>query len=360
MDLDHIIDEFGKNAVAAKTRIEKLGRLVEYSVRDLGYQVLGIVVYAYLMFVLALLIAPILLRAPDQLLVDIGSIPYLIAAFSFLCHQMPERSFMIFGIPFPVCARCIGIYLGSFTGIVAAIFSERARRRLESLKLFLLAFIPIGFDGLGQAALGFPESPNLLRFTTGIIFGLIVSAYVVIKVGNRFPLFSEKVSGRTGVLISIIGALAYYSFVLHAISSSGGIGYVGAMEAVDISSNVQVGEGTPIVYYITPRGPLSVRADRFAGVYDDYVIQDLLNMSWADDEYENKFGVGNTINGKPLTERHLMGIWVVGFHLDSRFRKCEKYAYTCKPGTYVYVDAYTREILEVVKHDYIDEKNMFN
>ena len=31
---------------------------------------------------------------------------------SFICHQIPERSFHLAGFQLPVCARCLGIYIG--------------------------------------------------------------------------------------------------------------------------------------------------------------------------------------------------------------------------------------------------------
>ena len=37
----------------------------------------------------------------------------LYAAGSLICHQRPERSFHLFGVQLPVCARCAGIYLGA-------------------------------------------------------------------------------------------------------------------------------------------------------------------------------------------------------------------------------------------------------
>lgn len=34
------------------------------------------------------------------------------------CHQKPERSFFIKGYQFPVCARCLGVWLGYTAGLI--------------------------------------------------------------------------------------------------------------------------------------------------------------------------------------------------------------------------------------------------
>lgn len=53
-----------------------------------------------------------------------GVVAYGFAAFvyavgSAVCHQLPARSFALWGAQMPVCARCTGIYLGAaFAGIV--------------------------------------------------------------------------------------------------------------------------------------------------------------------------------------------------------------------------------------------------
>src|SRR5262249_55221495 len=39
---------------------------------------------------------------------------------SLLCHQRPERSFVLFGAQLPVCARCAGIYAGAAFTMMAA------------------------------------------------------------------------------------------------------------------------------------------------------------------------------------------------------------------------------------------------
>src|SRR3989442_2697765 len=40
---------------------------------------------------------------------------------SLICHQRPERSFDLFAAQMPVCARCIGLYVGAATGAVMTI-----------------------------------------------------------------------------------------------------------------------------------------------------------------------------------------------------------------------------------------------
>jgi hypothetical protein len=42
------------------------------------------------------------------------------SAGSFICHQLPERSFHLWSAQMPVCARCTGIYLGAAVAAVIA------------------------------------------------------------------------------------------------------------------------------------------------------------------------------------------------------------------------------------------------
>jgi uncharacterized membrane protein len=60
---------------------------------------------------LALLVATPLLPTP------IAALTYAVG--SFICHQLPERSFHLSGFQLPVCARCLGIYAGLAIGVVS-------------------------------------------------------------------------------------------------------------------------------------------------------------------------------------------------------------------------------------------------
>jgi uncharacterized membrane protein len=53
----------------------------------------------------------------------------LYALGSRICHQRPERSFHLFAVQLPVCARCAGIYGGAAVGLLLTL-SASIRERL--------------------------------------------------------------------------------------------------------------------------------------------------------------------------------------------------------------------------------------
>jgi uncharacterized membrane protein len=101
------------------------------------------------------------------------------AAFSHLCHQIPERSFLIGGYQFAVCARCTGLYAG-FSVATCGYPLLRSLRRIDAppRKWLFIAAAPLAVDfALGY--LGIWENTHLSRFLTGTLLGAAAVFYVM-------------------------------------------------------------------------------------------------------------------------------------------------------------------------------------
>ena len=122
--------------------------------------------------VIAALAAPLLFSASLPTAAFFTCLP-----FSFICHQMPERSFTLLQHPLAVCHRCSGIYLGFFLGtLLAPLFfrmpppARRACVLAATALLTLDALLP--FTGLWN---GFWQC----RFLTGLAFGCAAAPFAV-------------------------------------------------------------------------------------------------------------------------------------------------------------------------------------
>ena len=101
----------------------------------------------------------------------------LMAAFSPLCHQLPERTVHVAGIPFAACSRCVGIYVGLFGGLAVYPFlrSRSLLRMLVNRHAAAVLLIALAVPGLDWAAgvLRVWESGHVVRMITGAVFGLM-------------------------------------------------------------------------------------------------------------------------------------------------------------------------------------------
>ena len=111
-----------------------------------------------------------------------------IIRFFFLqvCHQLPERSFFLWGEPLAVCSRCAGFYFGFFIGcLLFPSFLNEKEGSLLSPRYLIFAAIPPLVEFISSHA-GFWDSTNLIRGLTGFILGFTISAYVLVGLINVF------------------------------------------------------------------------------------------------------------------------------------------------------------------------------
>jgi len=99
--------------------------------------------------------------------------------FSFLCHQIPERSLHIEGEQFAVCSRCFGVYFGLFFGFALYPLWRNISETEPLPKVWLfLSLIPVSVDW-SLTFFGIWENTHLSRFLTGMIVGVACSTFIV-------------------------------------------------------------------------------------------------------------------------------------------------------------------------------------
>jgi len=99
--------------------------------------------------------------------------------FSYICHQISNRSFHIEGEEFAVCSRCFGVYFGLLMGFLIYPLWRKIDE-IEPVPRFwlFLSMIPIGVDwSLG--VFGIWENTYLSRFVTGLILGVACATFLV-------------------------------------------------------------------------------------------------------------------------------------------------------------------------------------
>lgn len=80
------------------------------------------------------------------------------------CHQRADRSFLIHGKQFPVCARCSGVFLGQLISLFTFRFYRLPLTTLISFCFIMLLDWLIQFWGIR-------ESRNWRRLLTGTLCG---------------------------------------------------------------------------------------------------------------------------------------------------------------------------------------------
>ncbi len=106
--------------------------------------------------------------------------------FAPVCHQIPDRSICFWGHPLAVCARCLGIYTGFLAGMgIYALRRGFTVITMPKVFTFILVTSPLVLDGLGNL-FHLWNSPNWIRFSTGVLWGLILPFYFIAGVADFF------------------------------------------------------------------------------------------------------------------------------------------------------------------------------
>jgi uncharacterized membrane protein len=127
-----------------------------------------------------------LVIAAPALPVPIAGVMYL--AGSLICHQLPERSFHLFGAQLPVCARCLGIYAGVAIGLSAHAVGfqivKTGAASIRRLRVALLAGVAPTVVTVALEWMALWEPSNAVRACAGLALGVPI-AFVVIEAAAK-------------------------------------------------------------------------------------------------------------------------------------------------------------------------------
>jgi uncharacterized membrane protein len=116
----------------------------------------------------------LIVAAPGLAQISGGLAALIYAVGSLICHQLPERSFHLAGAQLPVCARCLGLYVGGAAG--AVLWTVRARhrarpwRREQALAVLAVTAVPTAVTA-GVAVAGFGDPSNAWRAALAVPLG---------------------------------------------------------------------------------------------------------------------------------------------------------------------------------------------
>ena len=99
--------------------------------------------------------------------------------FSFVCHQIPERSFHLAEHQFGVCSRCTGLYAGfAIAALVYPLVRSLERTDTPSHLWLIMATLPLAIDfALGYFSIW--ENTHLSRFATGALLSSVAVFYIM-------------------------------------------------------------------------------------------------------------------------------------------------------------------------------------
>lgn len=127
-----------------------------------------VVGFGALLWVAALIMAPVALRP----------------LCAFICHQRPERSFFIDGTQLPVCARCLGLYVGAALATPFALLAGTPLVARRARYVLLVAALPTALTWSLEFAGAIPFS-NAARFIAALPLGCTAAWLVLATIADN-------------------------------------------------------------------------------------------------------------------------------------------------------------------------------
>ncbi|MBL1212164.1 MAG: DUF2085 domain-containing protein [Ignavibacteriae bacterium] len=110
--------------------------------------------------------------------------PFLDLTYSNVCHQQPEKIIEFTGGGSTLtCARCTGIYFGTFAAALLLMFIKL--KKIISNLYFIIASLLIVLDVVFYS-IGLYQYSKVIAFITGLFFGSIVFYYFYYGINEYF------------------------------------------------------------------------------------------------------------------------------------------------------------------------------
>lgn len=122
---------------------------------------------------------------------DISNLIY--SSFHHICHQYESRSIFINNEKLAVCARCSGIYMGFFVGLLLLKYFKVTIEKF--LLFFLIASLPLMID-VSFNFLSIYTSNITTRTISGLIFGILSSIVLYKTISEAFKEIIFKLKRR--------------------------------------------------------------------------------------------------------------------------------------------------------------------
>lgn len=107
--------------------------------------------------------------------------PLIKTSYGSVCHQQPNKSFIVNGSHFLVCSRCTGIYLGGFIAMSLSVFTMIKSLQSRSFKYFT-AFSLIMFIDVLINNFILTEYNKTSAFFTGYLFSFFAVYFVIFEI----------------------------------------------------------------------------------------------------------------------------------------------------------------------------------